>query len=401
MELGAGTTRGSATVKIRDVKMFPVMVGRRHQLIVKVETDEGLHGWGESGLSGREAAVMGALRHYRELLIGRDPFRIGATWQDLYRSQYFEGGRVLVAAISAIDIALHDLKGKALGVPVYELLGGKHREYVSLFATTSAPMGPKLLDDAAKLLDNGWTVIRTWMHAPPETRADGDPVYEPWESVGETARWLNRLREAVGDRAVLGIDYHHRLSVAEAASFCQKLGADTLDFLEEPIRDETPEAYEALRRMTHVPFAIGEEFASKWQFLPYIERGITQYARLDVCNVGGFTEAMKVAGWAEAHYVDLMPHNPLGAICSAATAHLCAAVPNVSWMEIRNSPTESLGFYDERLFPVQPKQDGPRLIVPNVPGLGVEFDEKAASHEEFQPRARRLLRRRDGSVTNS
>ena len=108
-------------MKIRDVKMFPVMVGRRHQLIVKVETDEGLHGWGESGLSGREAAVMGALRHYRELLIGRDPFRIGATWQDLYRSQYFEGGRVLVAAISAIDIALHDLKGKALGVPVYEL----------------------------------------------------------------------------------------------------------------------------------------------------------------------------------------------------------------------------------------------------------------------------------------
>jgi galactonate dehydratase len=381
--------------------MFPVMVGRRHQLIVKVETDEGIYGWGESGLSGREAAVMGALRHYRELLIGKDPFRIGAIWQDLYRSQYFEGGRVLVAAISAIDIALHDLKGKALGVPVYELLGGKHREFVSLFATTSAPMGPKLLDDAQLLLDNGWTVIRTWMHAPHETSADGDPIYEPWESIGETSKWLNRLREAVGDRAVLGIDYHHRLSVAEAASFCQKLGRDTLDFLEEPIRDETPESYEALRRMTHVPFAIGEEFASKWQFLPYIERGITQYARLDICNVGGFTESMKVAGWAEAHYVDLMPHNPLGAICSAATAHLCTAVPNVSWMEIRNSPTESLGFYDERLFPVQPKQVGPRLIVPNVPGLGVEFDETAAKHEEFQPTARRLLRRRDGSVTNS
>ncbi len=388
-------------MKVRDLKLFPTMVGRRHQLIIKVETDEGIHGWGESGLSGRELAVMGALRHYRELLIGRNPFDIGAIWQDLYRSQYFEGGRVLTAAIAAIDIALHDIKGKALGVPVHQLLGGKHRDWVPLFATTGAPMGPKLIDDAELLISEGWNVIRTWMHAPGEQREDGDPVYEPWESIGPTAHWLNKLREAVGDRAVLGIDYHHRLSVAEAASFCQKLGRDTLDFLEEPIRDETPEAYEALRRLTHVPFAIGEEFSSKWQFLPYIERGITNYARIDVCNVGGLTEAMKVAGWAEAHYIDLMPHNPLGPICSAVTAHLAAAVPNFAWMEIRQSPTEQLGFYDERLFPVQPVQQGPRLIVPTVPGLGVEFDEKAAEHAEFQPKSGRLLRRRDGSLTNS
>ncbi len=393
--------RQGALMKIRDLKLYPTMVGRRHQLIIKIETDEGIHGWGESGLSGRELAVMGALRHYRELIIGRNPFDIGAIWQDLYRSQYFEGGRVLTAAIAAIDIALHDIKGKALGVPVYQLLGGKHRDWVPLFATTGAPMGPKLIEDAELLISEGWNVIRTWMHAPGEQRENGDPVYEPWESIGPTAHWLNKLREAVGDRAVLGIDYHHRLSVAEAASFCQKLGRDTLDFLEEPIRDETPEAYEALRRMTHVPFAIGEEFSSKWQFLPYIERGITNFARIDVCNVGGLTEAMKVAGWAEAHYIDLMPHNPLGPICSAVTAHLAAAVPNFAWMEIRQSPTEQLGFYDERLFPVQPVQQGPRLIVPTVPGLGVEFDEKAAEHPEFQPRAGRLLRRRDGSVTNS
>ena len=134
---------------------------------------------------------------------------------------------------------------------------------------------------------------------------------------------------------VLGIDYHHRLSVAEAASFCQKMPRGTLDFLEEPIRDETPEAYESLRRMTDIPFAIGEEFSSKWQFLPYIERGIHQFNRIDVCNVGGLTEAMKVAGWSEAHYVDLMPHNPLGPICTAATVHFAAAVANFSWLECR------------------------------------------------------------------
>ena len=391
-------------MKIRDLKLLPTRVGRRHQLIIKIETDEGISGWGESGLIGRELAVMGALRHYRELIVGKNPFNIGAIWQDLYRSQYFEGGRVLTAAISAIDIALHDIKGKALGVPVYQLLGGKHRDWVPLFATTHAPMGPKLLEDASLLIGQGWNIIRTTMHSPPELNEVGENVYEPWESIGPTAHWLNKLREALGSLAVIGIDYHHRLSVAEAASFCQKLGRDTLDFLEEPIRDENPEAYEALRRMTHVPFAIGEEFSSKWQFLPYIERGITNYARVDVCNVGGLTEAMKVAGWAEAHYIDLMPHNPLGPICTAATAHLAAAVPNFAFLEIRQSPTEQSGFYDERLFPVQHERVGPRLIISDRPGLGVEFDEHAGAHEEFVPDLRlertRYMRRRDGSLTN-
>ncbi len=385
-------------MNIREIKTFPTRVGRRNQLIVKVETDEGIHGWGESGLSGRELAVAAAVNHFREFLLGQDPMRTGALWQELYRSQYFEGGRVLTAAISAIDIALHDIKGKALGVPVYQLLGGKQRDYVTCFATTSAPMGPRLLEDARLLLDQGWSVIRTWMHV-----ADtGDRrTFEPRESIGVTAEWLTKLREAVGPTPVLGIDYHHRLSVAEAASFCQRLPPGTLDFLEEPIRDETPEAYEALRKMTDVPFAIGEEFASKWQFLPYIERGITNFARVDVCNVGGLTEAMKVAGSCEAHYIDLMPHNPLGPICTAATVHLAAAVPNFAWMEIRSSPTEELGFYDADLFPTQLKQDGPRMLIPDAPGLGVEFDESLATRQEFQMGKTVHLRRRDGSITNS
>ena len=129
----------------------------------------------------------------------------------------------------------------------------------------------------------------------------------------------------------------------------------TLDFLEEPIRDECPEAYEALRKMTDVPLAIGEEFVSKWQFLPYIERGITNYARVDICNVGGFTEAIKVAGWCEAHYINLMPHNPLGPVCTAATVHLAAAVPNFAWTEVQNNAVlgRSRGRGTEPVFPEQ------------------------------------------------
>ena len=282
--------------------------------------------------------MAGTVEHYREFLIGRDPMQIGRIWQEIYRSQYFEGGRVLQAALSALDVALYDIAGKALGVPVYQLLGGKQRDYVPCFATTAAPMGPRLIEDAQLLIEKGWSVIRT-VPGHPDTGGDAN-LFEPRESLGVTAEWLTRLRAAVGPTPVLGIDYHHRLSVAEAASFCQRMPAGTLDFLEEPIRDETPEAYESLRTMTTVPFAIGEEFASKWQFLPYIERGITNYARIDVCNVGGLTESLKVAGWCEAHYIDLMPHNPLGPICTAASgiSHLHSIVSTKQPVELEPEP---------------------------------------------------------------
>jgi galactonate dehydratase len=384
-------------MKIVDIKALPTWVGSRNQLVVKVETDAGLVGWGESGVSGRELAVVGAIRHYREFLLGKDPMRRGALWQEMYRSQYFEGGRVLTGAISAIDIALYDIAGKALGVPVYQLLGGKHRDFIPCFATTPAPMGPRLLEDVQLLLERGWSVIRT---TPGHPDRDDETLFEPRESIALTAEWLTRLREAVGPAPVLGIDYHHRLSVAEAASFCQRMPRGTLDFLEEPIRAETPEAYTALRSMTDVPFAIGEEFASKWAFLPFVERGLTNFIRVDVCNVGGLTEAMKVAGWAEAHYIDLMPHNPLGPICTAATIHLAAAVPNFAWLEVRTSPTEQLGFDNSELFPVQPRLEGNRFPVSDAPGLGVEFDETKAAQQEFRFWEAPHLRRRDGSHTN-
>jgi len=382
-------------MRITAIKTYPAWVGIRNQLLVKVETDDGVHGWGEAGLSGREKAVIGALEHYAQFAVGRDPMRPGALWQEMYRSQYFEGGRVLTAAISAIDIALHDIRGKALGVPVHQLLGGKHRDRVPTFATTSAEPGPEMIDQGRLLMEKGWTCFRLTCAGHGATT-----VYEPRESIAVTARWLVAAREALGDAVTLGVDYHHRLSVAEAASFCQKMPSGTLDFLEEPIRDETPEAYEALRRLVDVPFAIGEEFSSKWQFLPYIERGIHQFNRIDICNVGGFTEAMKIAGWSEAHYVDLMPHNPLGPICTAASVHMAAAVPNFAWLECRSTPTEALGFDDRELFPVQLALDGAEYVVPDGPGLGVEVDEARVARAAFRYWEAPHLHRRDGSYTN-
>ena len=391
-------------MRITDIKVFPLWVGIRNQLVVKVETDSGLYGLGEAGLSYRELAVAGALRHFREFLIGQDPLQRGRLWQELYRSQYFEGGRALLAAQSAIDIALYDIAGKALNVPVYQLLGGKQRDVIPCFATAAGGTGEQMLESVQLLRAHGWETIRT-IPVSPQPPDDPD-VFDPRASLGYTAEWLVKLREAVGGGVTLGIDYHHRLSIAETASFCQRLPRGTLDFLEEPIRDETPAAYAALRRLTDIPFAVGEEFASKWQFLPYLEQHLTDFARIDVCNVGGFTEAMKVAGWAEAHYIDLMPHNPLGPVCTAATLHLAAAVPNFAWLEVRTTPSENIyqsqdGVDEaEALFPVQPRLAGNVFPVPEAPGLGVELDEERAAAQTWRFAEAPHWRRPDGSVTN-
>ena len=391
-------------MKITAIKPYPVWVGHRNQMIVKIETDEGIHGWGEAGVSGRELAVAGAVKHYREFLIGQDPMRIDALWQAMYRGQYFEGGRVLTGAISAIDMALYDIVGKALGVPVYQLLGGKHRDYVPCFATTGGSSYEQLLENVNLYLEQGWDVIRIGAAQGPITgkgvNFNAPRLYEPRTSIGLTADWLPKIRQAVGPATVLGVEYHHRLSVAEAASFCQRMPSGTLDFLEEPIRDESPEAYAALRKMVDVPFAIGEEFASKWQFLPYIERGLTNFARVDVSNVGGLTEAKKVAGWAEAHYIDLMPHNPLGPICTAATVHLAAAVPNFAWLEVWASPTGEQQHTDSDIFSQQHKLEGTRFPVPDTPGLGVECNEEYLKKESFKFWEAPHLHRLDGSYTN-
>ena len=382
-------------MRITAIKPYIAWEGRRNLFMLKIESNDGHYGWGESGLSSREQAVHGAIRHFREFLLGKDPRRIGALWQELYRSQYFEGGRVLAAAMAAIDIALHDLVARSLNVPVYQLLGGKQRDFVPCFVTAQQNTADALIDEVRGLIEAGWTVIRTtWSH--PDS--DDPNLFEPRASIALTSEVLTELRAAIGREPVLGIDYHHRLSVAEAASFCQMLPRGTLDFLEEPIRDENPEAYATLRGMTDIPMAIGEEMSSKWQFLPYIERGLTNFARLDICNVGGFSEAMKIAGWCEAHYIDLMPHNPLGPVCTAASIQLGAAVPNFAWLEER-SPEPGFAFSDE-VFPRQPKLEGVWHRVPDGPGLGVEVNEEAIAEREFAFWEAPHLHRRDGSHTN-
>ena len=256
-----------------------------------------------------------------------------------------------------------------------------------------------MIDLVKIVMRQGWRCVRL---VPPDEPDGGSPaIFEPRDSLTRMADWAIAVRQAAGRNAVLGVEYHHRLSVPEAASFCQRMPDGTLDFLEEPIRDETPDAYASLRTLTAVPFAIGEEFASKWQFLPYIERGLTQYARLDICNVGGFTEAVKVAGWCEAHYIDLMPHNPLGPVCTAATVHLAAAVPNFAWLECRETAGDDTGRHVSPIFLNRPTLDRTTYPVPTAPGLGVDIDERALPDpSEFKFTELPRFRRADRSHTN-
>ena len=234
-------------MKIKAIKSYPVRVGQGSQLVVKVEADNDLYGYGASGLSTRELAVVGAIQHFTPFLVGKDPRAIGGLWQEMYRSQYFEGGRVLTAAISALDIALYDLKGKMLGVPVYELLGGKQRDYVDCFASLRFTTLDDLLEKAQVLVDHAWKVLRL---APAEFEASESPnQFEPRDSIALLAEWMIQLRQTVGKAITIGLDYHHRLSVPETVSFIQRMPVGTLDFIEEPIRDESPGAYQALRNM--------------------------------------------------------------------------------------------------------------------------------------------------------
>lgn len=381
---------------ITNIKTYSFWLGFRNVCLVKVETDQGIYGWGESGLSGREQAVIGAIEHFKYFLLGQSALNISALWQEMYRSQYFEGGRVLAAAISAVDIALHDVCGKYLDIPVYQLLGGKQRQRIPLFVTSTLDFNNEFIEHVCQLKEQGWQAIRatTGEHG----SAEKVSIFDPRKSIAKAASCLNKAREALGNESVLGIDYHHRLSVAETASFCQRMPAGTLDFIEEPIRDQSLVSYQNLRSLVDVPFAIGEEFSSKWDFAPYLDTALTNFARIDICNAGGFTEAMKIAAMCETRYIDMMPHNPLSPICTAASVHYCAAITNLSWLELAPYDGE-LDIYDE-IFSNRPRVINNCFNVYERPGLGIDVNESKIPHDAFKFWEPPRLIKPDGSYTN-
>lgn len=378
-------------MKITDIQAWPVWGGQRNFLFVTVDTDEGIYGVGEAGITGREKAVIGAVENFRDILVGEDPFRIEHIWQVLFRGGFFPAQRILTSAMSAIDIALWDIKGKALGVPVYELLGGRVRDKVVCYPHNvghALEITP-LVESCLQTKEEGWKFVRWGL---PQ---DGN-ILEPRQSVLASIKQFQAVREAVGDDIELTFDVHTRLDLPDAMWLCQEVEQFRPYFIEDPLRCENPDSFKTLRPRTTVPLAAGEQFSSKWEFRQLIEEEWIDYARIDLCIIGGFTEARKIAGWCETHYIKIALHNPLGPISSAACLQLNLATSNFG---VQEQPRKT-GTVLTDVVPVQPEWKDGYLLPPTIPGIGVEFDREAAKKHPFQQRELPQLRRLDGSFTN-
>jgi galactonate dehydratase len=376
-------------MKIKDIRTYPVWGGGRNYMFVVVETDDGLTGVGEAGITSRELAIVGAIEHFKPLLIGQDANRIEHIWQTLFRGGFFPGGKIVCAAISAIDIALWDIQGKARGVPVYQLLGGLTRDKVVCYPHNTGATTEALVESCLKTKEEGWKFVRWGI------QSDGD-IMENGPAVRLALRQFEAIRRAVGDEIELCFDVHTRLDPPAAIQLCRAVEQYRPFFIEDPLRSESPQSLRLVRQQTGVPIAVGEQFATKFEFRQVIEEELTDYARIDLCIVGGLTEGRKIAGWCEAHYIQLALHNPLGPVSSAACLHLNLASSNVGVMEQPRRPGTAL----TDVVPVQMPFEAGYLLPPTAPGLGLVFDEEAAKQHPFQMRELPHYRRLDGSFTN-
>jgi galactonate dehydratase len=375
-------------VKIQDIRTH-VVAEKRNFLFVVVETDEGIIGVGEAGITWREDAVAGFIEALRPVLIGEDPMRTEHLWQVMLRCGFFPANRIGTAAISAIDIALWDIKARALEVPLYQLLGGKVRDRVVCYPHAVGETAAELADHSRKLVAEGWKFIRFNF---PERGS----VLEPRQAVRDAIEHVTAVREAVGAEIELIIDVHTRLDPHDAMTFCRQVEPLNLFFVEDPVRSENPGVLARLRSQTGVPIAMGEQYSTKWEFRQVIENEWIDFCRLDLCIVGGITEALKVAGWCETHYIPIAPHNPLGPVSTAACLHLDLATSNFAVQECARVPGTVLS----DLFPQQVPFEAGYLLPPEGPGLGITIDESVAAAFPPMQGGSPRLEREDGSFTN-
>lgn len=377
-------------MKITAIKPYPLWDGGRNFMFVKVETDEGIYGIGESGLTWKELAVAETVNHLAPLLIGEDPMRIEHIWQLMLRGGFFPGGKILCSAMSAIDIALWDIKGKALGVPIYNLLGGLVRQKVVCYPHIYGPNPEQLVASAKQKVVEGWKFVRFGV-------GDiGGNIFEPSRAVRNTIRLFSDVRQAVGEDIEICLDIHTRLDPHDAILICRELEKYRPYFLEDPIRSENPSSFHQLRRHVSAPLAAGEHFATKWEFRELIEEELINYARIDLCIVGGITEAKKITSWCETHYINIAPHNPLGPVSTAACLHLDLSSTNFGVQEL---PVKPRTIFND-VFPEQVEWSEGYLLPTAKPGLGVEFDEEAAKKYPYKLSSSPLFFRQDGALTN-
>ncbi|MFG6456521.1 galactonate dehydratase [Roseateles sp. BYS96W] len=340
-------------------------------MFLKIETDEGVVGWGEPVLEGRARTVEAAVHELSEYLVGQDPARINDLWQVMYRAGFYRGGPILMSAIAGIDQALWDIKGKVMGQPVYELLGGLVRDKMKVYSWVGGDRPADIIRDIKRLREGGFDTFK--MNGTEELG-----IVDSARKVDEAVARIAEIREAFGHDIEFGIDFHGRVAAPMAKPLLKALEPYRPLFVEEPVLAEQAEYYPKLAEQTAIPLAAGERMFSRFDFKRVFQAGGISIVQPDLSHAGGITECFKIAGMAEAHDVAFAPHCPLGPVALAS----CLAVDFVSHNAVLQE--QSMGIHYNKgaeLLDFVKNKDDFRIedgfINPlRKPGLGVEIDEE-------------------------
>jgi galactonate dehydratase len=375
-------------MKITAVRNRLMRVERQNWHFVQIETDEGLVGLGEASLEWRERAVAAAVDELSDQLIGQDPNLIEHHWQRLYRHGFWRGGVILGSAMSGIDQALWDLKGKRLGVPVYDLLGGPTRQRVRLYTHIHGATPEEAAEHARQLVASGFTALK--MGVPRAAAAVDERAL-----LRTTVARLEAVRQAVGETVDLMIDNHGQLAPGDAIELGRALAPFGLLFFEEPVPPDTPDAL-AKVAAARLPLrlATGERLFSKWEYRSVLSQGLVDVAQPDICHAGGFTELRKIAAMAEAAYVKIAPHNPNGPVATAASVHLAAAIPNFLILEMAQQSLRD-AVQRQGLVIAQGYAE-----LPTRAGLGIELNDDVVAAHPYAPGTYDPAFYPDGSVAD-
>lgn len=379
--------------KIEKVELFKVPP---RWLFLKITTQSGIVGWGEPLVEGKADTVCAAVKEMTSFLIGRDAHSIEDIWQTLYRGGFYRGGPILMSAISGIDQALWDIKGKVLGVPVYELLGGAVRDRMKIYGWIGGDRSDELVKGAAARMEQGFQAVK--MNACAEMEWIDNPG-----KISKAVKAIESVRNAIGYDRGLGIDFHGRVHKGLAKQFMRELDYLKPMFIEEPVLSENIEAFSVLANYTSAPIATGERLFSRWDFKRLFEQGVVDIIQPDLSHAGGISEVKKIAAMAEAYDVALAPHCPLGPISLAAALQVdfnCInAIIQESSIGIHYNEGADLLDYlaNPEVFSIKEGY----IERPVLPGLGIEVDENkvrnmaSKGHDWKNP----VWRNADGSIT--
>ena len=376
-------------MKVTDIKVFNVDCFRTNWVFVKVYTDEGIAGVGEATLEYKEKALEGAVEHIKEYLVGKDPRDIENHWHSIYRDAYWRGGPVLMSALSAVEMALWDILGKSLNVPVYRLLGGKVNDKVRIYVNgwfSGAKEPEEFGEKAAIAVKRGITAMK-W-----------DPFGKNYMNISnkdldKALRCVAAVREAAGNEVDLLIEGHGRFNIPTAITIAKELEQFKPMFFEEPVPPDNLEALKAVKDKSPVNISAGERLYTRWDYKRFFDLMPADYIQPDVSHAGGIMELKKIAAEAECRYIPFAPHNPSGPVANAATLQLAANCPNFCILEIMYSDVEwRKDVTNEKLV----YSDG-FIQIPDGPGLGIEINEEECLKHPYTPHT---LRHYTGALTD-